>query len=745
MPKKEDIRENNKKSLKKLFKDSSGKARAPKYRKVVKEKNKKDIVDYQKDILKRKKAEREESEKKRLIWMLIFTIIAIFLILMFYLYLLLFHSSLRKLSLGKNIDYAYVKDDVIYVKLLPVDYSTINNTHFFLTDSNGNEYFYSADTKGLKHKIYPSDVSLESLDNVSGISADFEFFPYEPVIRPSPNETNQSFSGGGSGGGGGGGGGGGVVCRDTCKSLGYECGNFTICGSLTACGNCSSPEICRNGKCLLNCTNECESQGIFCDFNTLYNCTLGSEGCFKRTNLTECQSGQQCFNGTCIPVSDCSDDSDCSNLSSICSYGTCNSTGKCEIKYNSSSVCRPAAGECDLDEMCTGNSPSCPADAFKEDGDVCSLGICSSGKCVECIADSGCPSDGCYSGEYRDYYCNSSSCVYDNLTAEESDSQGNCGDSIDNDCDGLTDSEDTGCTVCVPDTCPELGYECGIWDDGCGGSLDCGNCQQGYECQQGACVLLNNCGNNVVDSGEVCDGIDLGGETCQSQGYAGGDLSCLSDCSGYDTSGCDEMDIININSCRTLNGANTVYRLTGDVSTSMMGSRCFTINAENVTLECQNNRIRGSIFVDELVYVSASNAAVKNCRLSGASGIGASGIRIGSGSNSDIRDNTITGCDIGVYISSGSSVNNSITGNSITDGDPGIRIGNSAGNIINSNIVCSWYSFATDIQCSRSQAPSSGNTCDRISRSCGFSCDSSCGAYSLGFLTGIRQLFSFIG
>ena len=33
---------------------------------------------------------------------------------------------------------------------------------------------------------------------------------------------------------------------------------------------------------------------------------------------------------------------------------------------------------------------------------------------------------------------------------------------------------------------------------------------------------------------EVCDGTAMSGETCGTQGYLSGDLSCLSDCTGYD-------------------------------------------------------------------------------------------------------------------------------------------------------------------------------------------------------------------
>ncbi len=41
---------------------------------------------------------------------------------------------------------------------------------------------------------------------------------------------------------------------------------------------------------------------------------------------------------------------------------------------------------------------------------------------------------------------------------------------------------------CTPDTCISLGYNCGNWDDGCGGTLDCGTCASGYTCSAGSCV-----------------------------------------------------------------------------------------------------------------------------------------------------------------------------------------------------------------------------------------------------------------
>lgn len=39
------------------------------------------------------------------------------------------------------------------------------------------------------------------------------------------------------------------------------------------------------------------------------------------------------------------------------------------------------------------------------------------------------------------------------------------------------------------------------------------------------------CGNDRVDSGEVCDGTDMDGQNCQDHGFLGGTLRCTADCS----------------------------------------------------------------------------------------------------------------------------------------------------------------------------------------------------------------------
>ena len=66
-----------------------------------------------------------------------------------------------------------------------------------------------------------------------------------------------------------------------------------------------------------------------------------------------------------------------------------------------------------------------------------------------------------------------------------------------------------------------------------GGTLACGsNCQWNTS----GC---SRCGNGVIDSGEQCDGTNLGSASCASigGGFSGGTLRCSASCA-YDTSMC---------------------------------------------------------------------------------------------------------------------------------------------------------------------------------------------------------------
>jgi hypothetical protein len=54
--------------------------------------------------------------------------------------------------------------------------------------------------------------------------------------------------------------------------------------------------------------------------------------------------------------------------------------------------------------------------------------------------------------------------------------------------EGGDGNETEGEEVCKRPTCDELGHECGIWEDGCGNILECGNCSKHSHCINGICI-----------------------------------------------------------------------------------------------------------------------------------------------------------------------------------------------------------------------------------------------------------------
>lgn len=97
-----------------------------------------------------------------------------------------------------------------------------------------------------------------------------------------------------------------------------------------------------------------------------------------------------------------------------------------------------------------------------------------------------------------------------------------CGD------DGGAGTVVCGDEVCEGDenstNCPE---DCYCGNDTCESNEDGTSCPE--DCAE--------CGNGVIEPNENCEGTDLGGEDCVSQGYASGTLTCTAQCR-FDFSGC---------------------------------------------------------------------------------------------------------------------------------------------------------------------------------------------------------------
>ncbi|MCL5008790.1 MAG: hypothetical protein M1400_00415, partial [Patescibacteria group bacterium] len=69
------------------------------------------------------------------------------------------------------------------------------------------------------------------------------------------------------------------------------------------------------------------------------------------------------------------------------------------------------------------------------------------------------------------------------------------------------------------------------------------------------------CGNGVINPGEQCDGSNLNGQTCSSQGYVSGTLSCNSNCT-FNTSACSSSGTQSISASKlSCTGSNATYNI----------------------------------------------------------------------------------------------------------------------------------------------------------------------------------------
>src|SRR3989344_5690195 len=64
------------------------------------------------------------------------------------------------------------------------------------------------------------------------------------------------------------------------------------------------------------------------------------------------------------------------------------------------------------------------------------------------------------------------------------------------------------------------------------------------------------CGDGEIDSNEVCDGDNVGGESCASQGYNSGVLFCSSNCMSFNYSSCSAGTVCNANNLNQCSDEN---------------------------------------------------------------------------------------------------------------------------------------------------------------------------------------------
>ncbi len=94
------------------------------------------------------------------------------------------------------------------------------------------------------------------------------------------------------------------------------------------------------------------------------------------------------------------------------------------------------------------------------------------------------------------------------------------------------------------------------------GTLACNDTCDGYITT--GCSAAADCGNDTIESPEVCDGTDLDSEDCTDHGFDEGTLGCASNCGSFDTSSCTYFDPgITCAAATDISSATFPFTLTG--------------------------------------------------------------------------------------------------------------------------------------------------------------------------------------
>ncbi|MBI4702842.1 MAG: hypothetical protein HY744_17130 [Deltaproteobacteria bacterium] len=148
------------------------------------------------------------------------------------------------------------------------------------------------------------------------------------------------------------------------------CGHGKTCEGASDCAS----KYCESGQCSA-CAGDDDCAGAADTY-----CSSGH--CVAKKNLgATCSNPGPCLSGHCADGVCC--DEPCAGLCDACSKeGGAPDNGTCQ-PLAQDMECRPAAGACDVAEVCDGMKSACPADVLKGKGTPCQSGTCDgSGSCV---------------------------------------------------------------------------------------------------------------------------------------------------------------------------------------------------------------------------------------------------------------------------------------------------------------------------------------------------------------------------
>lgn len=177
-----------------------------------------------------------------------------------------------------------------------------------------------------------------------------------------------------------------------------------------------------------------------------------------------CTAALGCESGHCVDGICCE-----SGCDAACETGMCGSIGAC-VLAGADTVCRAAAGACDVEETCSGSSAACPNDGFADASTECRAAA------GECDAPELCPGD-------------SAACPSDVLLGGGIECRPVAGDcDVAETCSGAD-------VDCPADAFADAGTACGTYQCGgdaaacptsCAGHADC---SAGSMCVAGACIV----------------------------------------------------------------------------------------------------------------------------------------------------------------------------------------------------------------------------------------------------------------
>ncbi len=360
----------------------------------------------------------------------------------------------------------------------------------------------------------------------------------------------------------------------TCDN-GLFCDGTESCNEATDSCDAGTPVVCDDGL-FCNGTDTCNESTDSCDVGappsvddgvscTVDSCDEATDSVVNAPSNSLCDNGLFCDGSeTCDAVNGCQAGTAPSASDGVsCTVDSCNEATDSIVNTPDDSLCDnglfcDGTETCDAVNDCQAGTAQCTGanEACDEAADQCVFSACNNNGICEAGEDCGNCANDCISGTTAGASCGNGVCEAgdgENATLCPADCNGivsgkpanrfSCGfgDSSNNNSVGCSDPRcTTGGYACTEEPVEPVSYCCG--DATCSGPEDSSSCS--LDCGEPPPEPV--CGNGIIETGEICDGAALSGDTCQDLGYSGGTLACQSDCLAYDVSACTGGSTITI-------------------------------------------------------------------------------------------------------------------------------------------------------------------------------------------------------